>query len=79
MNKEMKWHQNVWFVLFLLFFVLGPLGLPLVWKNPRLSRTVKIGLTLLTVGYTFLLIRMTAEMLQTMRTSLDAVNTSLHL
>ena len=79
MSEKPKWHQNVWLVLFLLFFVLGPFGLPLVWKNPRFSRTAKIGLTLLMVGYTFLLIRLTAEMLQVVRTSLDAVNASLHL
>jgi len=78
-SEKPKWHQNVWLILFLLLFVLGPLGLPLVWKNPRFSRTVKIGLTLLMVGYTFLLIRLTAEMLRAVRTSLDAVSASLRL
>jgi len=78
-NEKPKWHQNVWLILFLLFFVLGPLGLPLVWKNPRFSRTVKIGLTILMVGYTFLLIRLTAEMLRAVRTSMDAVSASLRL
>ena len=79
MSEKPKWHQNVWLVLFLLFFVLGPFGLPLVWKNPRFSRTAKTGLTLLMAGYTFLLIRLTAGMIQTVRTSLDAVNASLRL
>ncbi len=79
MSEKPKWHQNIWVVLFLLFFVLGPFGLPLFWKNPRFSRTVKIGLTLLMVGYTFLLIRLTAEMLRAARASMEAVSASLRL
>lgn len=54
-----KWYYNVWFVLFMLFFVLGPFGLPLVWKNPRFSRWIKIGLTLAMVAYTVVLIDLT--------------------
>ena len=65
MNQAPKWYHNFWLVLLLLLFVLGPFGLPsLAWKNPQLSRPVKIGLTLLMAGYTFLLIRLTANMLQ---------------
>ena len=51
-----KWYHNVWFVLIMLFLVLGPFGLPLVWQNPRFSRRVKIVLTLITVVYTLLLV-----------------------
>lgn len=47
-----KWYYNVWFVLVMLFFVVGPFGLPLVWKNPRFSRWAKIALTLVMVCYT---------------------------
>ena len=43
----------------MLFFVLGPFGLPLVWKNPKFSRWVKIILTLAMVVYTVLLIHVT--------------------
>ena len=51
-----KWYYNIWFVLFMLFFVLGPFGLPLVWKNPRFSKTVKMLLTGAMVLYTLLLV-----------------------
>lgn len=54
-----RWYHNIWFVLLMLFFVLGPFGLPLVWKNPRLSRTVKIVLTLAMVAYTVMLVQTT--------------------
>ena len=47
-----KWYYNVVFVLFMLFFVLGPFALPLVWKNAKFSTGVKWLLTLLTMLYT---------------------------
>lgn len=50
------WYHNIWFVLGMLFFVLGPFGLPLVWRHPRFSRGTKWGLTIATVLYTVLLI-----------------------
>ena len=28
--QKAKWHQSWWFVLVMLFLVLGPLGIPLV-------------------------------------------------
>ena len=57
-----KWYHNIWVVLIMLFFVLGPFGLPLVWKNPRFSRSVKIALTLTMVLYTIVLIEMVIRM-----------------
>jgi hypothetical protein len=57
-----KWYYNIWFVLLMLFFVLGPFGLPLVWKSPRMGRGVKWALTLAVVLYTGLLIQMTFAM-----------------
>ena len=59
-----KWYHNIWFVLFMLFFVLGPLGLPLVWNNSKLANWVKWLLTLAMVIYTVVLIQMTIEMVQ---------------
>jgi hypothetical protein len=43
----------------MLFVVLGPFGLPLVWKNPRFSRRAKAALTIATVLYTILLVDLT--------------------
>lgn len=47
-----KWYASVWFVLLMLFVVLGPLGLPLLWKSSRFSKVSKIVLTIATVIYT---------------------------
>ncbi|MBI4354301.1 MAG: hypothetical protein HY595_03590 [Candidatus Omnitrophica bacterium] len=54
-----KWYHNVWVVLLMLFFVLGPLGLPLVWSHPRFSQRTKWILTAVTALYTILLIDVT--------------------
>ena len=46
----------------MLFFVLGPFGLPLVWKNPRFARWMKLSLTVLMGLYTWWLIALTIKM-----------------
>ncbi len=57
--QPLKWYYNIWVVLLLLFFVLGPFGLPLVWKHPRFSRGLKWGLTVVTLVYTLWMIDVT--------------------
>jgi len=51
-----KWYFRPISVLLLLFFVLGPFGLPLLYKSPHFSRTLKIILTVAVVLYTSYLI-----------------------
>ena len=51
----MKFHQRVPVVLFMLFFVLGPFGLPLLWKNPNFSKTWKWVITAVMLAYTAML------------------------
>ena len=41
MTEEIKWYYRPWVVILLLFFVLGPFGLPLVYKSPKFSRKSK--------------------------------------
>ncbi len=48
-------------VVLLLFFVLGPFGLPLVYKSPNFGKTSKIILTITVVLYTFYLIFVSLE------------------
>ena len=57
--RSTRWYHNIWFVLFMLFFVIGPFGLPLVWSNPKFSRGVKIGLSIAMVLYTIALVDLT--------------------
>ncbi len=44
-------------ILLMLFVVLGPFGLPLLWKSPRFSKRWKQILTALTLIYTALVLR----------------------
>ena len=43
-------------VVLLLFFVLGPFGLPLLYKSPEFSQKLKIVLTIVVILYTSYLI-----------------------
>ncbi|HAM40193.1 MAG TPA: hypothetical protein DDX89_00465 [Candidatus Omnitrophica bacterium] len=71
------WYSNVWFVLFLLFFVLGPLALPLVWKHPRFSRRVKVLLTVAMLFYTLLLIELIVRMVRAVTEAVNQFNSTL--
>ena len=51
-----RWYYRPWWVLLILFAVLGPFGLPLLWKSPSFSRWSKIALTVAVAAYTILLV-----------------------
>jgi len=55
-DEKVKWYLRPVAVLILLFFVLGPFGLPLLYKSPKFSKALKIILTVLVTIYTFYLI-----------------------
>ncbi len=46
-GQRYSWYENVWFVLAMLFLVLGPLALPLLWRSRQFSLLWKLVLTLL--------------------------------
>ena len=76
-SPKTRWYHNIWFVLFMLFFVLGPFGLPLVWKNPRFSRGVKVTLTFVMIVYTAVLIEVTMKMVQAVSESVKQFQSTL--
>ena len=51
-----RWYYRPWWVFLMLFAVLGPFGLPLLWKSPSFSRWSKIALTVAVAAYTILLV-----------------------
>jgi polyferredoxin len=55
-EEKVKWYLNPISVVLLLFFVLGPFGLPLLYKSPKFSKTLKIILTIVVLFYTSFLI-----------------------
>jgi hypothetical protein len=56
-----KWYLRPMSVVLLLFFVLGPFGLPLLYKSSGFTRKWKIVLTILVIIYTSYLITLTLE------------------
>ena len=65
---NVPWHLRPLWVLILLFFVLGPLGLPYLWKSPCFSQGMKIVLTIAVLAYTALLL---SEVIAVVRTIQD--------
>ena len=45
-DEKIKWYLRPISVVLLLFFVLGPFALPLLYKSPKFSKTLKIILTI---------------------------------
>ena len=77
-EEKVKWYLHPITVVLLLFFVLGPFGLPLLYKSPKFSKTLKIILTVAVIVYTSLLILASLEIgielytrMQELRSMLD--------
>ena len=68
-----SWYYRPFWVLVLLFFILGPLGLPYLWKSPRFSHGMKIVLTIAVVAYTALLIWQTVAMMHAIEDQLNGI------
>jgi hypothetical protein len=63
MDKEerIKWYLKPIVVILLLFFVLGPFGLPLLYKSPKFAKKLKIILTVIMIIYTTYFIIVSVE------------------
>jgi hypothetical protein len=55
-DRKNKWYLRPISVVLLLFFVLGPFGLPLLYKSPKFSKASKIILTIVVIIYTSYLV-----------------------
>ncbi len=55
-DGRVKWYFRPIPVIVLLFLVLGPFGLPLLYKSPQFSKTLKIILTIAVIIYTSYLV-----------------------
>ncbi len=60
-DGRVKWYLRPIPVILLLFLVLGPFGLPLLYKSPQFSKTLKIILTIAVIIYTSYLIFVSLE------------------
>ncbi len=50
------WYHSPAFVILMLFVIIGPLAIPLLWRSPRFSTTAKWAITVVNVVYTLLML-----------------------
>ncbi len=72
-DRNTKWYLRPVPVVLLLFFVLGPFGLPLVYKSPKFGRPSKIILTIAVVLYTVYLIFVSLEIGRELYTRMEQI------
>ncbi len=53
--------------------IVGPLGLPFLWFSPKFTRFAKLWISALTVVLTFVMMKMTAAMLNDLQAKLAAL------
>jgi hypothetical protein len=70
---DVSWYYRPFWVLVLLFLVLGPLGLPYLWKSPRFTHGMKVLLSIAVVAYTGLLIGQTVALMHAMEDQLNGI------
>jgi hypothetical protein len=63
-ERKIKWYLRPINVVLLLFLVLGPFGLPLLYRSPKFSKTLKIILTVVVIIYTSYLIFASLEVVR---------------
>ena len=65
-EEKIAWYLSSAAVIFLLFFVLGPFALPLLYKSPKFSSLSKIILTIavlsITIGMLFFVSSMVSQL-----------------
>ena len=71
----LEWYFRPVWVLVLLFVVLGPLGLPFLWRSPRFSRPLKAVLTVLVIAYMALFIDETIRVYRMVKSEFDVLGT----
>ena len=71
-----KWYYRPVWVVVLLFLVLGPLGLPYLWRSPSFSRRLKVLLTVLVLAYAALCIDEMIRVLRAVMNEMDVLGTA---
>ena len=74
---EAKWYHSRGMVFLMLFVVLGPFGLPLLWKSPHFTKGWKHILTALTLLYTLWVLQSLYSAITTSMRSLNSMGLGL--
>ena len=68
-----KWYYLAWSVVLLLFLVLGPFGLPLLWRSPNFPRGMKLALTIVVLAYSVVLLEAVLAAVRLAREQVDTL------
>ena len=74
-GSRTKWYYRPAWVLVLLFVVLGPIALPILWRSPSFSRPVKVVLTVLVLAYMALFVDETIRVFRMITSEMDVLGT----
>jgi hypothetical protein len=74
-GSRTKWYYRPAWVLVLLFVVLGPIALPILWRSPSFSRPVKVVLTVLVLAYMALFVDETIRVFRMITSEMDMLGT----
>jgi len=72
-NGISQWYLKPITVILALFFVLGPVGLPLLYRSPHFGRTSKIILTVAVLVYTAYLTYVSLELIRALLETMGAL------
>jgi hypothetical protein len=64
------WYHRPFWVIVMLFVVVGPFGLPLLWKSPQFSRAAKVVLTVAMIAYMGLFVNESIRILRAIETQI---------
>ena len=71
--RKEPWYLNTGIIVIALLSI-GPLALPLIWIHPRLSTTMKAIITVVVIALTWLIIKMTAEVMGQFQDQMEMLN-----
>lgn len=75
-QRKEPWHQSIVFLVIAILIV-GPLALPLVWINRKMSLFMKVSLTVLLVALTGYLIFLSDRMIGQIQSRIEEIRSIL--
>jgi hypothetical protein len=55
-QPRLRWTESPWIILPVMFIVVGPLALPMLWRSRAFTKPWKLVVTVLCLGYTAILL-----------------------
>lgn len=74
MTNKSSWYYSIPAVIILLFFVLGPLALPLLYKSPNFSNGQKITLTIIVLLFTISIYFFLSNLMNQLLAQMDQID-----